>query len=173
MTSVIFDNLITIFENTSLSLGANTILNNDINLLSGKTLTISAFNLITISTSSGTITIGGSGSSSKISIKESDKSNYFKETPEEDNTNVFILSQNFPNPFNPFSVINYSIPNDAKVIIKIYDILGREITTLVNEFKTAGKHTTQFDGSNLTSGVYFYSLTAGDNRQVKKMILAK
>ena len=57
--------------------------------------------------------------------------------------------------------------------MKVYDILGREIAALVNEIKTAGTYSVQFDGSNLSSGVYFYSITAGANKQVKKMLLAK
>jgi hypothetical protein len=85
----------------------------------------------------------------------------------------FSLSQNFPNPFNPVTTINYILPVDEKVLIRVYDILGREIATLVNEFNSAGKHSIQFDGSKLTSGVYFYSITAGNYQQTKKVILAK
>ena len=73
-----------------------------------------------------------------------------------------IVSNNYPNPFNPTTIINYSLPNNEKVVIKVYDILGREIAELVNEQKMAGKYTIQFDGSNLSSGVYFYSITAGN-----------
>ena len=87
--------------------------------------------------------------------------------------NKFALYQNYPNPFNPTTIIKYSLPTDEKVVMKVYDILGREIAALVNEIKTAGTYSVQFDGSNLSSGVYFYSITAGANKQVKKMLLAK
>jgi hypothetical protein len=85
----------------------------------------------------------------------------------------FYLYQNYPNPFNPVTTINYSLPSYEKVVIKVYDILGREIAEPVDEFKTAGKYSIQVDGSNLSSGVYFYSVSAGSKRQVKKMLLTK
>ena len=84
-----------------------------------------------------------------------------------------LITSCFPNPFNPMTTISYTVPTDEKVIIKVYDTLGREIADLVNEFKTAGTYSVQFDGSNLPSGVYFYSITIGANRQVKKMLLTK
>ena len=86
---------------------------------------------------------------------------------------VFAFQQNYPNPFNPITVINYSLPVDEKVLIKVYDILGREIATLVSEEKLAGVHSVNFDASNLSSGIYFYSIKAGKFSQTKKMILAK
>jgi hypothetical protein len=85
----------------------------------------------------------------------------------------FKLSQNYPNPFNPTTTINWQIPEAKDVKIKIYDLLGREITTLINEYRPAGKYTTDFDASTLPSGVYFYQLKAGDIIQTKKMILMK
>jgi photosystem II stability/assembly factor-like uncharacterized protein len=85
----------------------------------------------------------------------------------------FNLFQNYPNPFNPTTSISYEIAAGSHVTLKVYDILGREIKELVNEFKPAGKYSIQFDGSSLSSGVYFYSITAGSNRHVKKMVLAK
>jgi len=85
----------------------------------------------------------------------------------------FVLEQNYPNPFNPVTTISYTLPVDEKVLIKVYDVLGKEVAELVNEFKAAGKHSIQFDGSNLSSGVYFYSITAGSYHQTKKLILAK
>ena len=87
--------------------------------------------------------------------------------------NGFSLEQNYPNPFNPVTTISYSLPVDEKVLIKVYDVLGKEVAEIVNEFKAAGKHSIQFDGSNLSSGVYFYSITAGSYYQTKKLILAK
>jgi hypothetical protein len=93
----------------------------------------------------------------------------------------FYLSQNYPNPFNPVTKIIYTIPNVEtrntsslqRVTLKIYDILGNELTTLVNENKPAGKYEVEFNGSSLSSGVYFYKIQAGPFRQVKKMILLR
>ncbi len=85
----------------------------------------------------------------------------------------FSLSQNYPNPFNPSTKISYSIAGLSKVSLKVYDILGREVVTLVNEEKPAGKYEVNFNASHLASGVYFYQLKAGDFVQSKKMILVK
>ena len=92
------------------------------------------------------------------------------------------LYQNYPNPFNPETVISYRLSVASKVSLKVYDLLGREIATLVNEYQQAGIHNTQFSirnmpagrqGYSLSSGVYFYTLNTGDNLIVRKMILAK
>ncbi|MCC6866014.1 MAG: T9SS type A sorting domain-containing protein [Ignavibacteria bacterium] len=89
----------------------------------------------------------------------------------------FDLSQNYPNPSNPTSRIDFQIPFDGKVNIKVYDILGKEIVTLVNEYKSADFYTVEFDGSNLSSGTYFYRIIAEGNNQrftkTMKMILIK
>ena len=85
----------------------------------------------------------------------------------------FELSQNFPNPFNPVTNISYKLPNDSKVSIKIFDILGREVRTLVSEFKTAGYHTINFDGSTLSSGMYFYRIKTNGFEAIRKMLLIK
>jgi photosystem II stability/assembly factor-like uncharacterized protein len=86
----------------------------------------------------------------------------------------FKLYQNYPNPFNPSTIINYQLPNDNFVTLRIYDILGREVQTLVNEFKKAGKYSLDFDGSNLASGVYFYKLQIGNQfAQTKKLMLLR
>jgi len=85
----------------------------------------------------------------------------------------FSLGQNYPNPFNPVTKINYALPSDVKVVIKIYDILGREVKTLINEFKKAGYYDISFDGTNLATGVYFYRIEAGEFVQSKKMVLVK
>jgi ligand-binding sensor domain-containing protein len=87
--------------------------------------------------------------------------------------NENILYQNFPNPFNPKTEISYEIKKNRFVIIKIYDILGKEIKTLVNEFRQAGKYSVEFDGSNFSSGVYFYRIQAGDFISIKRMVLIK
>lgn len=85
----------------------------------------------------------------------------------------FDLSQNFPNPFNPTTTIKYTLPKNGLVTIKIYDITGREIKTLVNEIKQTGKYSIDFNGSELASGVYFYRLQSGDFVMTKRMVLIK
>lgn len=89
----------------------------------------------------------------------------------------FKLEQNFPNPFNPTTIIKYSIPNSAITQIKIYDIIGIEISTLVNEFKQAGNYEIEFNAESsagrLPSGIYFYRIISGEYSDTKKMILLK
>jgi hypothetical protein len=85
----------------------------------------------------------------------------------------FDLSQNYPNPFNPVTKINFDIPEDGKVNLRIYDMLGREVATLVNDVRTAGYYTVNFDASRLSSGMYFYRLSAGNYNAVKKMAVIK
>lgn len=85
----------------------------------------------------------------------------------------FELKNNFPNPFNPVTNIVYSIPENGLVILTVYDILGKEVATLVNERLTAGQYQIQFDASNLNSGVYFYTLQSGSFKDTKRMILIK
>ena len=85
----------------------------------------------------------------------------------------FVLSQNYPNPFNPTTRIDYQIPIKGLVILKVYDVLGKEVVTLMNEVKNSGSYTVEFNGSKLPSGTYFYRLEAGDYLDVKKMILLK
>jgi len=85
----------------------------------------------------------------------------------------FLLSQNYPNPFNPNTQIEYSIPKSSQVIVKIFNTLGEEIETLVNEEKPVGTYEVNWNAANLPSGVYFYRLQAGDFVQTRKMILLK
>jgi hypothetical protein len=87
--------------------------------------------------------------------------------------NEFSLSQNYPNPFNPTTSLQYTIGSRQFVTLKVYDLLGREIATLVNEEKPAGEYEVEFDGSALTSGIYFYQLKAGEFTETRKMILLK
>ncbi len=88
---------------------------------------------------------------------------------------TFKLAQNYPNPFNPSTVINYQLPVSGHVSLKVYDMLGREVTTLVDEFQNAGTHNSQFSilNSQLSSGIYFYTIRAGNFVQTKKMMLLK
>jgi hypothetical protein len=87
--------------------------------------------------------------------------------------NSYKLEQNYPNPFNPVTSIAYSIPKSGPVKLTIYDMLGREVAVLVNEFKQAGSFSVDFDASELSSGAYLYKIEAGDFRDSKKMMLVK
>lgn len=85
----------------------------------------------------------------------------------------FNLSQNYPNPFNPATIINYSLPQNSDVLLKVYDALGKEVATLVDGRQDAGKYEVTFNASRLSSGTYFYTITAGSFNQTRKMILMK
>ncbi len=87
--------------------------------------------------------------------------------------NSFDLIQNYPNPFNPTTKITYSIFQPGKVSLTVYDVLGRRVATLVNEIKPTGKHSIDFNGSNFSSGIYFYQLRVNDFVETKKMILLR
>lgn len=89
------------------------------------------------------------------------------------NPTSFSLAQNFPNPFNPTTTIQYSLPKAENVTLKIYNLLGEEVKTLVNDYQQAGKHSVQFNSNNLASGIYLYRLQAGSFIHTKKMILIK
>jgi Secretion system C-terminal sorting domain len=95
----------------------------------------------------------------------------------EDESNLipekFALFQNYPNPFNPSTTVSYLIPNESKVTIKVFDILGNEIATLVDELKEPGLYSIKFDASLLSNGIYFLAMKAADYTQTKKMILIK
>jgi hypothetical protein len=113
--------------------------------------------------------------------------NFYKpdlgETPEElvNIPTEYGLSQNYPNPFNPETQISYALPEAGYVMLKVYDVLGREVAVLVDEFKEAGYYEVEFNGSSLSSGVYFYKLvvssieplSAGNYSSVKKLLIAK
>ena len=85
----------------------------------------------------------------------------------------FVLNQNFPNPFNPVTKITYQIPKESKVVLKVYDILGAEVASLVDETKEAGYYEIELNGINLPSGTYIYRMTAGNFVEAKKMVLMK
>ena len=85
----------------------------------------------------------------------------------------FALSQNYPNPFNPTTTIEFALPQDSKIKLTVFDILGREVVTLVDENMEAGYHNVTFDAARYASGVYFYRLKAGDHIFQEKMMLIK
>jgi hypothetical protein len=85
----------------------------------------------------------------------------------------FILEQNYPNPFNPTTVIRYQLSVNSYITLRVYDVLGNELNTLVNEYKPAGSYEVEFDASALTSGVYFYKLQSGGSILTKKMLILK
>jgi len=85
----------------------------------------------------------------------------------------YVLNQNYPNPFNPSTTIEFTLPKSELVELKVYSILGKEVSTLVSNKLNQGNHSYTFDGKNLASGIYYYQLVAGDFREVKKMIYLK
>lgn len=149
-------------------------------------LTQGAFNLILSENGilSGTPTISDIGTH-KIIIKATDT--FGGESEQEFNINVtdatsineefypndFVLFQNFPNPFNPSTEIGYQISENRNVKLTVYDILGNEIAVLVNELKSPGNHSVDFNADGLSSGIYYYRLTAGEFTDTKKMIYLK
>ena len=85
----------------------------------------------------------------------------------------FYLAQNFPNPFNPSTKINFGLKSSGNVEVSVYNILGNKVATLVNGFKSAGNHSVSFNASNLSSGIYFYKIVTNGFVQTRKMILEK
>jgi hypothetical protein len=85
----------------------------------------------------------------------------------------FALEQNYPNPFNPNTNIKFQLPKKEFVTIKVFDVMGREVATLVNETKEAGYYSIEFNASNLASGMYIYKIEAGNFIDTKKMVLIK
>lgn len=120
----------------------------------------------------GAVWVGIDGSSKKVYFDRLGNT-----TRIQNNNNIvpetFILGQNYPNPFNPVTKFNFSIPKNAFVTIKVYDITGREAAVIVNKEMTLGSYTVTFDASNLTTGVYFYRLTTSDFTDTKRMIVLK
>ena len=94
-------------------------------------------------------------------------------TPTSSIADKYTLSQNYPNPFNPTTKINFSLPKSGNTTLKVYDMLGKEVMTLVNDFKTAGSYVVEFNASTLSSGTYFYRLESNGFVDTKKMLLIK
>ena len=94
-------------------------------------------------------------------------------TPLTASPSVFNLSQNYPNPFNPSTIINYELRIRNFVMLKVYDIAGREVATLVNDIMPAGKHAVEFNATDLPSGVYFYTLRAEGFEKTMTMVVVK
>jgi subtilisin-like proprotein convertase family protein len=86
---------------------------------------------------------------------------------------VYLLNQNYPNPFNPVTKINFEIPKQGLVSLRVYDVLGREVKSLINEVKAPGTYSVDFNGTDLSSGVYFYRLESNGFSDIKKMMLIK
>ncbi len=112
--------------------------------------------------------VGSSGVISMYNEVVTGVSSNQNETPSD-----YSLSQNYPNPFNPSTKISFALPKASDVKIVVYDILGKVVATLVNDYRTAGTHQVEFNASNLASGVYLYRIEAGDFRDAKRMILVK
>ena len=107
-------------------------------------------------------------------IKYTVSTEVFAENSENIHLDEYIVSQNYPNPFNSSTRISYSIPNSDFVTVKIYDLFGREIQTLINEFQNTGMYSVSFDASELSSGIYFYKLQVGsDFIETKKMLFLR
>ncbi|MBA4312238.1 MAG: hypothetical protein C0417_06380 [Chlorobiaceae bacterium] len=85
----------------------------------------------------------------------------------------FSLSQNYPNPFNPLTVISYQLPVDSWVTLKVYDVLGREVATLINDVKKAGRHEVEWDAAEYSNGIYFYQLIVGSSKVGSNMMTGK
>jgi plastocyanin len=112
--------------------------------------------------------VGGVGMSGIIRVNSS--------TGVKDNVSQpdrFLVEQNYPNPFNPTTTIRYTIPQNGLVTVKVFNILGKELATVVHGVESAGSHEIQFDAANLTSGIYFYRIQNGNFTQTKKMLVLK
>jgi hypothetical protein len=93
--------------------------------------------------------------------------------PQTGTPQTYALSQNYPNPFNPSTKIDFTIPASSQVELKVFNVLGQEVASLVNGTLTAGSHTVTFDASRLASGVYLYKISAGSFVSTRKMVLLK
>jgi hypothetical protein len=133
----------------------------------------------TLNTTSNYITASAIASFSKWSLFSTTNPPTAVEEPGSEQTNiaaprVFALSQNYPNPFNPITTIQFTLKEDGFVSLKVYDILGRDVKTLVNgELKAGIYHRISFNASELSSGIYIYRLAARNNALIKKLVLMK
>ena len=126
-----------------------------------------------INTTTNTITLSSYIASNFILITGSSSPTAIQ-TQDNGIVNEFMLGQNYPNPFNPSTTINFSVPKENTLVsLKIYNSIGQEVRTLINQVVPAGNHEVKFDASGLSTGVYFYTLTAGKFVESKKMILMK
>ncbi len=196
--NVIGFNLIGITGNSAFTSDLGTLFHNAVLYLGGTSwLSVDPAQGVVAAGASGDVTIGFDATSLEtgdytavLHVGTNDPQNPVTDVPVHlgviDNVNddvnpipaKYDLAQNYPNPFNPTTVISYSLPVTAKVTIKVFDILGREITTLVNGEMNAGVHRIKFDASRLTSGIYFYAIRAEGNNgstfmNAKKLILMK
>lgn len=129
-----------------------------------------------------TVTVSVNKETNTITFENSVVSNYvvisFDKTTAVDEANIvtpndFSLEQNYPNPFNPETIIKYQLNKDGFISLKVFDIIGGEVATIINHFQPTGNYEISFDGSELTSGLYFYKLKSGNNIKIKKMLLLK
>lgn len=114
-----------------------------------------------------------SGYSNTVEIEARLEKQMIDEEIVEEVPKVYALNSNYPNPFNPTTQISYQIPNDGFVNLTIYNSLGQEVAVLVDQQQSIGRYSVQFDASNLSSGIYFYRIAAGEFNQVKKMLLVR
>jgi hypothetical protein len=131
-----------------------------------------AKNGASVQVGAGNSNAASSGTIAVSSVSWSQPFNTAVRAPEERPAS-FSLAQNYPNPFNPTTVINYTIADRQAASIRVYDILGREVATLLNEVKDPGSYTVSFDGARLASGLYYYRLTAGSFIATRKMLLMR
>jgi hypothetical protein len=113
------------------------------------------------------------GTSDWSSVRSFSVGSHLGENPVSDLPTQFALMHNYPNPFNPTTTINYQLPKSAKISLRLYDLSGREVVTLVNAVQSAGYYSVIFNAANLPSGAYFYRLQAGNFVETKKLLLVR
>lgn len=105
-----------------------------------------------------------------VNIQQSEKNSA---QASDKNPTTYGLFQNYPNPFNPTTSIKFQLPRDGFVTLKVYNVLGKEIKTLISEYKSVGNYEVNFEASQLPSGIYIYSLSSGSFKENRKMLLMK
>ncbi|MEO8398990.1 MAG: T9SS type A sorting domain-containing protein [Ignavibacteriaceae bacterium] len=146
------------------------------NLISSSTS--KEFTWLTKNDGSANVSVGDTNASGNVSIDYIEITSVTGPTGVEEEANNsspnnFVLEQNYPNPFNPSTNISYKLSSGGNVSLKIYNILGNEVETLVDEYQSAGNHSVKFEPKNLSSGIYFYKLVTGSFSEIKKMTLLK